>query len=381
MADPTLPPPPKLLVVGGEGLCRLFAALRPGSVGAADALAFAEAFSGGGFTAAVVAIQTPWVDGSALLGTLRRRFPELPLYVLGDVAVPGVLRAVLDARVADVFADTLEGCAALIERLPTGALPLGEDAVLRERVRVLEAEIESLGRAGSDSSRAWAEVAHDLREPLRTSRLLLERVDACLAQADGDGAAALIARLYDATARLEEQVDSALAAVAGRAELPGVSSADRVLDEVLEQLQALVEESGATIERSPLPEVSIHPHQLRQVFQNLIANALRYGGDPPRVQVSATLDDRAWVLAVRDHGPGIPVQEREAIFRALTRLGGADAPAGHGLGLAICRKVVERVGGSIRVEDADGGGSVFLARLPASAADEPTERVTILSKA
>ncbi len=376
MALPALSSSPKLLVVGGEGLCRLFAALRPGSVGACDALAFAEAFTLGGFSQAVVALQTPWVDGTALLSTLRRRFPELPLYVLGDVSAPGVLRAVLDARVADVFANTMEGCAALVERLPPASAPTADaEQVLGDRVRALEAELAALRQGPTDASRSLAEVAHDLREPLRTSRLLLERLDACVAQANGEGAAAMVSRLYDATARLEEQVDSALAAVAGRVELAGVSSADRVLDEVLAQLQALVEESGATIERTPLPEVGIHPHQLRQVFQNLIANALRYGGDPPRVQVSATLDHRAWVLAVRDHGPGIPVQDREAIFRALTRLGGADAPAGHGLGLAICRKVVERVGGSIRVVDAEGGGSVFLVRLPTSAVDELTERI------
>lgn len=372
---PVRAPGPKLLVVGSAGHCALFGRLRPGCVTATDAVAFAEAFSAGGFTHAVVAMGAAWVDGGALLAALRRRFPDVALYALGDVSTPGVLRAALDARVADVVADTLDGVVALADRLPGGEARGTEGeaelARLRDRVALLEAERASGGASGA---RFAAEVAHDLREPLRSSKLLLERVEGALARGDGEGAVALVARLYEASARLEEQVDSALNAVAGREEPPSLTSVDAVLDEALEQLAQLLEETGGTVERSALPFVALPAAQLRQLFQNLVANALRYGGSPPRVEVSARRDGDLWVLRVRDHGPGIPVAEREAIFRPLTRLVGKEAPHGHGLGLAICRKLVTRAGGTIAVEDAPGGGTCFVVRLPA-AADEPTERL------
>ncbi len=358
---PVRVPLPKLLVVGSAGLCALLARVRPDAVVVADAVALAEAFAVGGFTHAVVGLDLGWVDGAACLASLRRRFPEAALYALGDVAQAGVLRAALDARVADVVAPTWEGLAAVCARLPVPAV---------------EAPSAVRGASDAERSRFAAEVAHDLREPLRSSRLLLERVEACLSRGDADGAVALVARLYDAAARLEEQVDGALAAGTGRpADGEGSSHADRVLDEVLEQLQALVEQTGGTVERGPLPEVGLPAHQLRQLLQNLVANALRYGGDPPRIEVTAARDGEVWELRVRDHGPGIPLAERDAIFRPLTRLGGPTAPGGHGLGLAICRKLVMRAGGTIAVEDAPGGGSCFVVRLPPVAQDEPTERL------
>ncbi len=381
---PSLPPRRRVLVVADAALASVLAAGLGGEITAvADAVAFAEAFAGAAPELVIVAVNLPWASGVAVIAAVRRRFSEAEIVMVGDVSAPGVLQAVLEARVADVVPASIEGIAALFGRVGARVVAARAEVsvapdpgvlALQAELGTLRAELERAHEA-SGASRFAAEVAHDLREPARSGRLLLERLDVALAAGDVDAVAPLVARLYDANARLEELVDGALADV--RDHVPSdtfVSShADRVLDEVLDQLAALLAETHGVVSRDALPEVSLHPHQLRQILQNLVANALRYGGDPPRIHVSAARDADRWVLAVADNGPGIPVEQREAIFRPLHRLAAVGASPGHGLGLAICRKVVERANGRIWVEAATGGGSVFFVSVPA--AEEPTERI------
>jgi signal transduction histidine kinase len=112
-----------------------------------------------------------------------------------------------------------------------------------------------------------------------------------------------------------------------------------------------------------LPEVEADPRQLRRVFQNLVSNALRFRrGDTVQIEVSALRDAREFVVSVRDDGVGIPQEHARRVFAMFSRL---DASAeGIGLGLAVCRRIVEAHGGQIWVEPADGGGSVFRFTLP-----------------
>ena len=367
-----------------------------------DAVAFAEAFAGPSPGTVVVALDVPWAEGSAVIASVRRRFVDAEIVVMGDVAAPGLVAALLEARVVQMVPASIEGVARLFARWgPPVARPAAAPAPVRDAVRAsgsapereppdavvlgLRAELAAArgelesARVASGAPRFAAEVAHDLREPARSGRLLLERMDAALAAGDLEAAGALVARLYDANTRLEELVDGALADLRDGAANDAIarSHADHVLDEVLDQLAALLAETRGTVTRDALPEVSLHPHQLRQILQNLVANALRYGGDPPRIHVSAARDGDRWILAVADNGPGIPVEQREAIFRPLTRLAAAGAPMGHGLGLSICRKVVERANGRIWVEAASGGGSVFYVSLPA--AEAPGGRIVVAS--
>lgn len=392
MAPDRLSPPPRdpVLVVAEAAMASVLAAGIGGAVTTVcDAVAFAEAFVGPPPGAVIVALGVPWAEGAAVITSIRRRFVDVEIVVMGEVSAPGVLAALLEARVVQVVPASIEGVAALFARWgPPGrracvgaapgaaadALPDPVVVTLRAELAALRGELDA-AREASGAPRFAAEVAHDLREPARSGRLLLERMDAALAAGEHEAAAALVARLYDANARLEDLVDGALADLRGRAPSEAIarSHADHALDEVLDQLAALLAETHGIVTRDALPEVSLHPHQLRQILQNLVANALRYGGDPPRIHVSAARDGDRWILAVADNGPGIPVEQREAIFRPLTRLAAAGAPMGHGLGLSICRKVVERAQGRIWVEPASGGGSVFFVSLPA--AEEPAGRI------
>lgn len=150
---------------------------------------------------------------------------------------------------------------------------------------------------------------------------------------------------------------------------------DAVLDQALDNLRTIIEESGAAVTHGPLPTVMADPTQLGQVFQNLIDNAIKFHGEgTPRVHVSARQgqdvagegggNDDAWLFAVCDEGVGIDPAYSERIFEVFQRLHTREAYPGTGIGLAICKKIVEHHGGRIWVESQPGEGATFYFTLP-----------------
>ena len=136
-----------------------------------------------------------------------------------------------------------------------------------------------------------------------------------------------------------------------------------LMDTVAADLRPALEESGASLVVGELPEVVGDPGQLRRVLQNLVGNALKFRGEAvPRIELSASRRRRDWVVTVRDNGTGVDPDDAGRIFGMFARAGG-DAE-GMGIGLAICRRVVEAHGGRIWVEPAEGGGSAFRFTLP-----------------
>jgi light-regulated signal transduction histidine kinase (bacteriophytochrome) len=135
----------------------------------------------------------------------------------------------------------------------------------------------------------------------------------------------------------------------------------------LAQLQAMVREAGAKVSVGPLPTVLAQPQLLGQVFQNLIANALKfYKGPPPQVEVGCRSEAGAQVFWVRDQGIGISSEYFDMIFKLFRRLHTRDEYPGSGLGLSLCKKIVEKHGGRIWVESQLGKGSTFYFSLPAA---------------
>jgi chemotaxis family two-component system sensor kinase Cph1 len=132
-------------------------------------------------------------------------------------------------------------------------------------------------------------------------------------------------------------------------------------------LQAAIQESGAVITHDPLPSVQADASQLGQVFQNLISNAIKFHRQdvPPRIHVSARLKDREWIFSVRDNGIGLGLRYAERIFVIFQRLHTSAEYPGTGIGLAVCKKIVERHGGRIWVESQPGHGATFSFTLPA----------------
>ncbi len=140
----------------------------------------------------------------------------------------------------------------------------------------------------------------------------------------------------------------------------------RALERALANLQALVQESGATVTSGELPQVLADETQLTQLFQNLVGNALKFRGkETPRVEVTAERQGAEWRFTVADNGLGIEPQYFERIFIIFQRLHGKEEYPGTGIGLAICKKIVERHGGRIGLTSQPGEGTTFWFTLPA----------------
>jgi light-regulated signal transduction histidine kinase (bacteriophytochrome) len=153
--------------------------------------------------------------------------------------------------------------------------------------------------------------------------------------------------------------------------IPKAVDCNAVVREVQQNLAVVIQETGAVIKHGALPSVrSDHLHMV-QLFQNLLGNALKFRSHrPPVISVSAQLRGPQWEFAVADNGLGIAAQHREAIFVVFQRLHTRAEYPGNGVGLAICKKIVEQHGGRIWAEPAPGEGAALRFTLPAVAADE-----------
>jgi len=227
-------------------------------------------------------------------------------------------------------------------------------------------------KRSNDELQQFAYVAsHDLQEPLRMvasyTQLLGKRYKGRL-DSDADE---FIAFAVDGCNRMQGLIEDLLAY--SRAGTNGQTlcevSSENALRQALTNLKASIEQSGAVVTHETLPPIRMDETQLSQVFQNLIGNAIKYrGAEAPQVHVSASRTARnEWMFSVKDNGLGIDPQYFERIFVLFQRLHGRNEFEGTGIGLAICKKVLERVGGRIWVESELKLGSTFYFALPEGA--------------
>jgi light-regulated signal transduction histidine kinase (bacteriophytochrome) len=147
---------------------------------------------------------------------------------------------------------------------------------------------------------------------------------------------------------------------------PRPVSTSAALDEAMANLRLAIEESGAEVTRGTMPTVLADAPQVTQLLQNLLSNAIKFRGEhPPRIHVDAQRNEDEWVVSVRDNGIGIDSQFTKRIFALFQRLHTREQYPGTGIGLAICKRIVERHGGRIWVESAAGEGSTFYFTFPA----------------
>lgn len=183
---------------------------------------------------------------------------------------------------------------------------------------------------------------------------------------DGD-AREFMAYIIDGSARMKQLIEDLLAysRVGTRGRQFKEVSADAAFKRALGNLRGAHERTNAAISCDPLPVVLGDETQLVQLFQNLVGNALKFHGDePPRVHVCARQEGDDWLFAVSDNGIGIDPQYAERIFLMFQRLHNREEYPGTGIGLAICKKIVDRHGGRIWVEGRPGNGSTFFFTLP-----------------
>jgi PAS domain S-box-containing protein len=246
-------------------------------------------------------------------------------------------------------------------------------AVVRDVTERTQAE-EALARQAAELTRSNAELeqfayvaSHDLKEPLRMvasyTQLLARRYGERL----DDDAREFIGYAVEGVTRMQSLINDLLAY--SRVGTKGGQLEPVELDEVLHQtlvtLGPAIEEAGAEVSVDALPTVRGDGLQLMQLFQNLIANAIKFRGDaPPRVRVTAERGEHEWVISVRDNGIGIAPEFAERIFVIFQRLHSRDEYPGTGIGLSICKKIVERHGGRIWVESQPGEGTAFHLAFP-----------------
>jgi signal transduction histidine kinase len=203
-------------------------------------------------------------------------------------------------------------------------------------------------------------VAHDLNQPIAGIQMLVGLLER---RADEPPPPGVLEQLRDSTERARDLIDGVLVyAQAGELHSERVPLG-RLMAEVADDLAPGLADAGATLDVGELPEVDGDPRQLRRVLQNLIGNAVKFRAEAPlRVAVSARPDSQEWVLTVQDNGVGVDPEQASRIFGMFTR---ADREReGAGIGLAVCRRIVEAHGGRIWVERPDGGGSAFRFTLP-----------------
>jgi signal transduction histidine kinase len=221
-------------------------------------------------------------------------------------------------------------------------------------------DVTAQRRMEADLRRYADVVAHDLSEPVAGIALLVRMLER---RAEEPPSADVLRQLRDSTQRARDLIDGVLVyAQAGELTTERVALG-RLMAEVKEDLRPSLERAGATLEIGELPEVDGDPRQLRRVLQNLVGNAVKFRGDAPlRVEVSALRDMQEWVVTVRDNGLGVDPDQATRIFGMFSRA--SSAIDGAGIGLAVCRRIVEAHGGRIWVEAADGGGSAFRFTMP-----------------
>ena len=303
--------------------------------------------------------------GTEALEILRAEGLDIPLILVSGAL--GAITAVecIKQGVTDyVLKDSLARLSVALR----GALKDKEARRERERSQqALAGKIEELARSNADLEQFAYVASHDLQEPLRMvsayTQLLADRYRGKL----DDQADKYIHYAVDGAARMQSLIHDLLAfsRVGRHGTAVAMTDCNEVVQQVLESLQAAILESHAVVTCGLLPRLIASGSQLQQVFQNLIGNALKFRGSQASViEVSARKSGTDWLFSIADNGIGISPENAENVFIIFNRLHTRTEYPGNGIGLAICKKIVERHGGTIRALPHKGGGTIFEFTLP-----------------
>lgn len=306
----------------------------------------------------------------------------LPWIILGAFALVALValwlvwRAIEAARRIRVANAQLSTANAELETAQAG-LEQANSALARSNVE-LERQARELARSNTELDQFAQVASHDLQEPLRKVRTFTERITETEADNLSERGTDYLRRANAAAERMQILIEDLLrfSRVSTRGGEFAAVDLGAVTGEVLDDLSELVQGTGARVEVGPLPTINADATQMRQLIQNLISNALKFRreGVEPNVRVTAGMDAGWLTLTVSDNGIGFDPQYRTRIFRVFERLHGRGAYPGTGIGLALCRKIAERHGGTVVADGVLGEGATFTVTLQ-------TERTSPVSDA
>jgi signal transduction histidine kinase len=246
-------------------------------------------------------------------------------------------------------------------------------STVNKMLKALEMNATELKRSNSELQQFAYVVSHDLQEPLRMIKSYLKLLEERYKEKLDEKAKDFINFAVDGAERMQKLIDGILAY--SRVETKGKPfkpvNTEKVLNTTLKNLKVVIEETKAKITHSKLPVVEGDETQLVQLFQNLIGNAIKFhGSKPPEIHISAKNGNEEWIFCVQDNGTGIESENTERIFMLFQQLHARDEYGGTGIGLAVCKRIVERHGGRIWVESEPGKGSKFFFTIPTGGEDD-----------
>lgn len=247
------------------------------------------------------------------------------------------------------------------------AVARDQTAAYRYEQRLTEAN-RQLQESNRDLQDFAYVASHDLQEPLRKISAFAGRLETKYADVLDEKGLDYLHRVVNASTRMQTLIADLLAFSRVQTQGSAFAACDlsKVISGVLADLEVAIEESGATISVGSMPTVNADASQMRQLFQNLIGNALKFRreGVPPLVELDAFRVGSQWEISVKDNGIGFAQKHAEKIFTVFQRLHARTEYEGSGVGLSVCRRIVERHAGSLRVSGEPGLGAVFTIVLP-----------------
>ncbi|MGH9254470.1 MAG: sensor histidine kinase [Vicinamibacterales bacterium] len=334
---------------------------------ASDALALADALGAGVPDVVVVAADLAWANIKELVASRKRRSPKTAIVLFGH-----------EADIASRALDPGLACEGVIRKNSAGFLALANiitDVVARRQrpatggTTMADASASVSGARDQDLREIALVFSHDFREPVQQIARLAKRGQAAEAT---DGATQALRQVLECAERASSMLDAIIEYLAVTERDAKLAPVDLnvCLNKALDNLRSAIDESHVEIRAAPLPVSVGDEHQMVHLFQNLVSNAIKFRGRE-RSGITITCESRGdqWLLAFNDNGIGIPQRFADRIFDLGKRLHTREEYPGSGIGLALCRRIVERHAGRIWVVSREGVGSTFYVLLPRQAGD------------